>query len=601
MHSRILRFLLSLSAAALLMALLVTFTSQDSPQRLLEMAGGVLPQGFIQGFTYFLFFFGISEVLNEAHSLSGERDTLPAILLPDTLRGLSCQDALTLAADRLEVLRTRMSGRTAFIRYVCWAIPSVGFIGTVIGISAALGHAGKAATAEGLDYITTMLCVAFDTTLVALLLVIILNFLQHLIEKRQEEFIAEAGAYLNENITDRIGQAAMSGETSADSDGKFMGKGTSQEVSGPDGKNPLHRYRTITVVLSAAVLGLCWFLLFCAARERRPSPAEEADYLNAVADCRRCIEAGSDSNFVALIDARELLAVVEEYENKYDEGLPGGVRAAVLNSFLSPKLSAAAGSWAAAAASQDTLGETERAHLFSAFSEYLSGTGREGDTTDYRSIKCYLPTREKGVSLLSARKYVRAQSFLSVAGTAPDLPVDNDIDSLIEVCRTRAEAAKMKKTTVADTLSGQILEVDTAEEAGAAVKDSSTLCMEILDVLFANAAAKGRLLGDYGDSLRAAEVCYLKPKVLYRSTVSEDMTLELYCRLIAPGGRVIRGRKSPDGFTSAGKYMILPGDGRELLLPGWGSRYPGFYSPGSYRYEIWCGEKMVFAREFGME
>lgn len=55
------------------------------------------------------------------------------------------------------------------VRYAVWAIPSIGFIGTVRGIGAALGHADRP---EDLPAIVSFLGTAFDTTLVALLLVI---------------------------------------------------------------------------------------------------------------------------------------------------------------------------------------------------------------------------------------------------------------------------------------------------------------------------------------------------------------------------------------------------------------------------------------------
>lgn len=61
------------------------------------------------------------------------------------------------------------------VGFVMWALPSVGFIGTVVGISMALGDADLVVTAKGaaeqsdaINQVTSLLSVAFDTTLIAL-------------------------------------------------------------------------------------------------------------------------------------------------------------------------------------------------------------------------------------------------------------------------------------------------------------------------------------------------------------------------------------------------------------------------------------------------
>lgn len=70
-------------------------------------------------------------------------------------------------------------------RYAAWAIPSIGFIGTVRGIGAALSLADSPAN---LPDIVGYLSVAFDTTLIALLLSIVVMLVVHLFQKHFEAY-----------------------------------------------------------------------------------------------------------------------------------------------------------------------------------------------------------------------------------------------------------------------------------------------------------------------------------------------------------------------------------------------------------------------------
>ena len=70
------------------------------------------------------------------------------------------------------------------IRYIAWAIPSVGFIGTVRGIGDALGQAHKAIEGD-IFGVTKSLGVAFNSTLIALIISIVLMFLLYQLQQAQ--------------------------------------------------------------------------------------------------------------------------------------------------------------------------------------------------------------------------------------------------------------------------------------------------------------------------------------------------------------------------------------------------------------------------------
>jgi biopolymer transport protein ExbB/TolQ len=85
----------------------------------------------------------------------------------------------------------RLDSELALVRYVSWAIPSIGFIGTVRGIGQAMGQANRALEGD-LSGVTESLGTAFNSTLVALLLCIVLMFLLYQLQQMQEKLVLDA-------------------------------------------------------------------------------------------------------------------------------------------------------------------------------------------------------------------------------------------------------------------------------------------------------------------------------------------------------------------------------------------------------------------------
>ena len=85
------------------------------------------------------------------------------------------------------------------VRYIAWAIPSIGFIGTVRGIGEALGQAHQALEGD-IAGVTRSLGVAFNSTFIALLISIVLMFLLHQLQLHQERLVLETETYLDEHL-----------------------------------------------------------------------------------------------------------------------------------------------------------------------------------------------------------------------------------------------------------------------------------------------------------------------------------------------------------------------------------------------------------------
>jgi biopolymer transport protein ExbB/TolQ len=93
----------------------------------------------------------------------------------------------------------RLDSELSLLRYIAWAIPAIGFIGTVRGIGDALAQAHRAMQGD-LSGVTQGLGTAFNSTLVALLLSLLLMFLLHHLQTDQERLVRDAESYMDERL-----------------------------------------------------------------------------------------------------------------------------------------------------------------------------------------------------------------------------------------------------------------------------------------------------------------------------------------------------------------------------------------------------------------
>ena len=106
------------------------------------------------------------------------------------------QDVSTAARDICESEGERMESELSIIRYIAWAIPSVGFIGTVRGIGDALGQAHRAVEGD-ITGVTSSLGVAFNSTFIALVISIVLMFFIHQLQLMQERLVLDSERYID--------------------------------------------------------------------------------------------------------------------------------------------------------------------------------------------------------------------------------------------------------------------------------------------------------------------------------------------------------------------------------------------------------------------
>lgn len=118
----------------------------------------------------------------------------------------SVEQSTAIMNASLELYIHEVDIRYNMIRYVVWAIPALGFIGTVIGISLALNFASSVDLQDPslLVELTKRLGVAFNTTLLALAMSLLLVLAQHKIQAFEERTLNEAGQYCLDNLINRL-------------------------------------------------------------------------------------------------------------------------------------------------------------------------------------------------------------------------------------------------------------------------------------------------------------------------------------------------------------------------------------------------------------
>jgi biopolymer transport protein ExbB/TolQ len=82
-----------------------------------------------------------------------------------------------------------MEGSYALTRFITWAIPILGFLGTVLGITDAIAGATPEVLEKNLSQVTDGLSYAFDATALALSLTMITMFCSFLVERREQNIL----------------------------------------------------------------------------------------------------------------------------------------------------------------------------------------------------------------------------------------------------------------------------------------------------------------------------------------------------------------------------------------------------------------------------
>lgn len=118
------------------------------------------------------------------------------------LSSKSIEQAVAVFNTSVDIISHRVDINYQMLRYLIWLIPTIGFIGTVVGITIALD--GIDPIKPDLKAVTDRLGIAFYTTIVALIQSMIIFFLQNLVQKREESALNGAASYCLRNLINRM-------------------------------------------------------------------------------------------------------------------------------------------------------------------------------------------------------------------------------------------------------------------------------------------------------------------------------------------------------------------------------------------------------------
>lgn len=158
----------------------------------------------------------VDRFVEHIQGIAGE--SRESILVNRVLRGLehfrfrqNNAEVAGILASQSNIDANAVASSYSIVKVCNWAIPILGFIGTVIGIGDAVAGLGGSmagadlnALKEQLGTITSGLGVAFDTTLVALVMSLIISFPASALQKNEEDLLNEIEDYCNENLILRL-------------------------------------------------------------------------------------------------------------------------------------------------------------------------------------------------------------------------------------------------------------------------------------------------------------------------------------------------------------------------------------------------------------
>jgi biopolymer transport protein ExbB/TolQ len=119
-----------------------------------------------------------------------------------------------------EVDLGRLISSMATMNYLAWAIPAIGFLGTVRGLAGSMTLAGQGG--DQLRIATQHLTIAFDCTLVALALSLVMMFLIYTLQREEESLVIDCQQYCLEHLVNRLYEPELSASGSGLNHGAGM-------------------------------------------------------------------------------------------------------------------------------------------------------------------------------------------------------------------------------------------------------------------------------------------------------------------------------------------------------------------------------------------
>ena len=152
--------------------------------------------------------------------------TSESFLINRVVRGIehfrvrkSAAETVTMMESQSAIDANNVAGSYTILKAFIWALPILGFIGTVIGVSSAVASlassldsaADMGAMKGALNSVFAGLGTAFDTTLLALVMSMFVKIPTSALQKSEEDLITAVDEYCNENLLRRLNDGREGG------------------------------------------------------------------------------------------------------------------------------------------------------------------------------------------------------------------------------------------------------------------------------------------------------------------------------------------------------------------------------------------------------
>lgn len=160
---------------------------------------------------------GLDAFIKNINDLPGA--TSDTFLVNRVVRGIEhfrarnhAAETVTMMESQAEIDANNVNGSYTILKVFIWALPILGFIGTVMGVSAAVASlAGSLSDGGSMDAMKAALQdvfgglgTAFDTTLLALIMSLMVKIPASALQKAEEDLLTNVDEYCNENLLRRL-------------------------------------------------------------------------------------------------------------------------------------------------------------------------------------------------------------------------------------------------------------------------------------------------------------------------------------------------------------------------------------------------------------
>ncbi|WP_153556272.1 MotA/TolQ/ExbB proton channel family protein [Roseimaritima sediminicola] len=136
----------------------------------------------------------------------------------------SAAETVTMMESQSAIDNNNLAGSYSILKVFIWSLPILGFIGTVMGVSSAVASLASSLTDGGsldamkvaLRDVFAGLGTAFDTTLLALIMSMLVKIPTSALQKSEEDLITSVDEYCNENLLRRLNDGREGGAQRGD-------------------------------------------------------------------------------------------------------------------------------------------------------------------------------------------------------------------------------------------------------------------------------------------------------------------------------------------------------------------------------------------------